>query len=250
MKGLGRRVSTLAILAVMATATLGAVYTLWFENLTLKTAVATGTLNAAVTCGTGVADNDGIDINNDEIGDLAIADILGYPNPIPLKDVGMAAGETNPNLDPHSYVITVTNAYPGYAVDCELELRNIGTVPWHIETVSLKVYKNGDLLPGNLVCTGTPIIVGNCTWGTISPTQTGPDHSEMYFALTEDPRGCQIHNPLAWATSLIIGTNQEAEEGVTYTFVLEFQVNQWNESDWISCHVDNPAFPGPVLPTP
>ncbi|OAI40848.1 hypothetical protein AYO38_05035 [bacterium SCGC AG-212-C10] len=225
--------SVLCLIAVAAVALIGVAQTLWFEDMKLNAEVATGNLDAKIVCGTNAIDNDGIDVNNDGIGDLAIADIEGYPNPIPLKDVGTSSGtQATPPAggNPHAYVITVTNAYPGYAVDCELELRNQGTVPWHVESTALVVKKDGvPIVTYSLDCDGT-----NCTWGDISPTLAGSGHSDVYFELVEDPSGCQVHTK--WATSLILGINQNASEDAIYTFELAFQVNQWNESAWISCN--------------
>ena len=71
MKGLGRKVSFLAVAAVTATALLGASYTLWYENLNLNATVATGTLDGKINCA--------VAGDNDELTGGAI--IEGYPAP-------------------------------------------------------------------------------------------------------------------------------------------------------------------------
>ncbi len=149
MQGIGRKVSVLAMLAVFATAMLGAAYTLWYEDLKLNVDVATGELNGTIAC-TDPRDNDGpgswpsgplfngYPQNNQYLND-------GNPNNDNIKNVGSG---TVIQVDEDTVQLTILNGYPGYAFDCEYHIFNEGTVPLHIEDIQIVVQKcdiNGNL---------------------------------------------------------------------------------------------------------
>lgn len=246
MKGLGKKVSFLAVVSVLATALLGSAYTLWYEDLVVRAEITTGELDGKIICGI-AGDNDD-----------PLANIPGYP--YPGKDIGEIVFKDNVDPDGpdddsnHEYLIEIENAYPGYAIDCEVELFNIGTVPWHIELATVEVYKNGELvdLIKDFSCVGQ-----SCTAGQIdSPPDangnvwTDPDDDPIFVVFGSQLLGCQIHpDPIfGAATSVKIGVNQSAMEASNYVIIIKFQVNQWNESGWLGCGQDNPNFDGPVLP--
>ena len=226
MKGLGKRASLLIALAVASVAFCAAAYSLWFEELSLNATVTTSTLDGKIYCGSGTTDNDGV----------TLANIDGYPQPNPLKNIGQIV-EDGSDGD-HHYVIAIENAYPGYAADCEVHLKNTAAVPWHVESVSLVVKKDGVVitppppLADHLVC-----INFSCKWGDISPTIGGPGHSDVYFALVGVFQGCQLHTDDTVTASMILGVNQNAMESTAYTFELKFKVVQWNESSWVNCNI-------------
>ncbi len=227
MKGLGRKVSFLAVAAVIATALLGAAYTLWYENLTLNATVSTGTLDGKIICS--------ITGDNDELAGGAI--IEGYPAPVPLKDIGeIVSSAPDPAGNNHAWLISVTNAYPGYAFDCEYTIRNTGSVPWHVEVEQLVVTRD-DGTPLFGTCTGF-----RCIYGEIAPTD--PTKSEV-FVDAGNWQGCQFHANEYDHDSFIVGINQAAKEHAIYKIQLKFQLNQWNESGWSDCRT--PVGP-PVLP--
>lgn len=248
MRGAGRKASFLGVMAVMATALLGAAYTLWYENINVTANVATGTLDGRIICGGIVGDNDGININGDIVigpGDIPGGTISGYPVPIPDKDVGHVISS---QVNDHEVLITVTNAYPGYAIDCEFELSNIGSVMWHVETEIITV----DVPVGDPYgdYNSIPCLAGatNCVAGSVGPTN--PLAPPIYVR-ARNIQGCQIHpgTDNDESGSIIIGVNQSAIESSTYIIKLTFQINQWNESGWYGCRQDNPNRIGPVLPT-
>ena len=233
MKGLGRRLTVLAMLGVLAVAMVGAAHTLWFEELQMNVAAATGTLDGKIICGV-VGDNDDLDSQNP-------LQSPGYSDPNPanvvVNDIGEItfSGPVSPPSDPnHGWVITVANAYPGYAVECKIVLENVGTVPWHIETETVEIFKNNVLqdFVHDFQCDLTV-----CSQGDISPGASGATNDPLWVVLG-DVRGCQIHpgDPLsARSTSLHLGVNQSANPNAVYQVRLKFQINQWNESGWRDC---------------
>ena len=252
MKRVHKQFAIVAMAVVLGTALIGSAYTLWFEDLELHADVTTGELDGWIICGTGVVDNDGFDINGDWLSDpgFPLANIFGYPHADPLKDVGQVTKAENDG--DHTYLIEIVNAYPGYAVDCELELRNQngGTIPWHVETLEIMVRKtlpNGDVieLVGPVVCDPFP---GDCVWGTEPfeppPTAFDPNSSQI-SVVVPNFQGCQVHPGDEVDGSLIIGVNQAAMEGSKYEIWIKFQINQWNESGWSGCGQQTGP---PVLP--
>lgn len=247
MKGLGRRASFLAIVAVFATALMGAAYTLWYEDLTLHAEVAAGELDGQIICGT--------QSDNDDSSNPANTTSAGYPDPNPgnlvVKDIGeidFSGPDANAPDPEQAWIITVSNAYPGYALDCEIELYNTGSVIWHVETQIIEVSSTDDPA-GNYSGNPCPVTNNNCTAGNIGtpPNPFDPQYPPIFVRLG-DARGCQIHPGDPTTKSLIIGVNQSAKENATYHILVKYQINQWNESNWYGCDVDNPNRPGPVVP--
>lgn len=233
MRGIGRKASFLCVMAVAATALVGAAYTLWYENLEATVTVESGELDARIFCGPTV------DNENPTWDDTH----PGYPEAVPLKNV--ASTPLQQANGPYLYQISVSNVYPGYMLDCELHISNEGTVPWHLETEVIEVWKNGVLLYSGTCPAPDPFNPGACTAGDISPTN--PNGFPIYVELI-DQRGCQRHFPNDIIGSLFVGVNQSAQEGMEYNIKLKFQVNQWNESMWDNCLDVRDGFTSPVLP--
>lgn len=233
MKGLGRKASLLAIAALIATALVGSAYTLWSENLAVDATLTTGTLDGKIHCGNAA--------DNDEIPSLwgALGAHAYYPPPVPLKDIGDMISSVPADPSYHTWVLTVSNVYPGYAFDCEFELFNNGTVPWHIETEVIQVDAPAPQSDFSSQCGGAH--TGLCWAGTYptSPTSWQNPASSPIFVQAKDYRGCQVHE-VGPQGSFFVGINQSALESQTYRIVLKFQVNQWNESQWSDCNSSGP----------
>ena len=232
MKRVHKQFAIVAMAVVLGTALIGSAYTLWFEDLELHANVTTGELDGKIKCGT-FADND------NQFPEVW-ADINFYPNP--GKDVGEIVFWGN--LDDHTYVLEIENAYPGYALDCEIEIENTGTVPFHIEIQDIEFKKNGQplVLQNPLVCDGTLCIAGD-----VSPTDPSGDD---LLVVMEDLHGCQIHPSIFFGetSSMIIGVNQSAMENSKYEIWIRFRINQWNESGWYGCNDPKEVPVQPVLP--
>lgn len=252
MTGLGRRVSALAIIAVVATALLGSAYTLWYEDLVLQTVVETGTLDGEIGCGSAI-DNE---ISNWRSPPSFQPPHGGYPEAVPLKDVAVGPFSDGGDDFPHEWVIAVSNTYPGYALDCEVEIINTGTVPWHVENIAIKVEECEtpagpctEIVPGPAEwATDCPTDQSgaDCMWGNfgISPPNypDGLDEWSPVFVEVENWTGCQVHANNDLEASLFIGVNQSALELTTYRITLTYTLNQWNESAYIGCTNNGPIL--------
>ena len=220
MKGLGRRLTALAMVIVIATAMTGSVYTLWYEELELRASISTGTLDAKIVCNPAAADNDNTLVS-------AAAVVPGYPKP--PTNIGDIDVNATGSLGDYQFAIVANNAYPGYAIACKVELTNTGTVAWHIETQTIVVKQGGTVLDliNDPICNLT-----TCEAGAVAPTDATKD---PVWVSMKDVRGCQIHTTEKQTSDLYIGFNKSATQETPYSFSVKFQVNQWNESGWRAC---------------
>ena len=174
----------------------------------------------------------------------------GWPRQ--TKDV---ANFVSPQLDPTGEffpdpaTITVTNAYPGYALDCEVEFANLAPVPVHLERILITVDDTSTPL--------NPDYITQCLSNTCKTFANGPDLYDldpttppdpMYAELVGIPVGCQFHEGDTDGGSFKFGVRQPAKEHTTYVIKLQLQFNQWNESAWNGCGLPKKTPVVPVLP--
>jgi len=242
MAGLGRKLSFLLAVAVIATATLGAAHTLWYEDLDLHTQVQTGTLDATIVCGV-PGDNE----NPAWPSPPGLAQpFASYPKADPLKDV--ASPITVEATSQYIYSLSVENAYPGYMLNCEYHGQNLGSVAVHVEQILIRVTRQqegeADVDLGFGVCEGN-----FCRYGDrgVNPPNPGDEWSEVWAQVAND-EGCQLHTEEEVNGSFFVGINQPAHEEVTYLIEVIFQLNQWNESGWWGCGDPKQDPVQPVLP--
>lgn len=244
MKGLGTKATFLFLSLTLATAVLGSAYTLWFEDLRLEANVTTTTLDGEILCGQ-VGDNEATNwpappSGQDPFGEYPEGPKLGPGGT--LKDVATSIVSDGGEDFPHEWSLIVGNTYPGYALDCEVEIFNTAPLPWHVEDMTVTVEEcevpNGPCVlldAWELVCD----LDEDCTWGDlgINPPNypDGLDEWSPVYVEVESFLGCQLHQGDDLAASLFIGVNQSAKENVKYVITLSYQVNQWNESIWDGC---------------
>lgn len=234
MKGLGKKASLLALLAVVATALVGSAYTIWYDKLTATTTVSTSDLKGAILCATNL-DNENLQW---PAPPTTIEPFLEYPMASPLKDVATTL-VTHQGSTVQQWVLQVGNTYPGYMFDCELHIANTGKVPWHVEVAQIKVtLPDGSVVYG--ACADGLCTYGDRDWHT-------PGLSQVYVEVA-DFEGCQVHSGRDKNASFFVGVNQSAQQGAQYKVELTYQVNQWNESSWNSCGNRKADLDGPVLP--
>ena len=194
--------------------------------------MSTGTLDLGITCSP-PTDNE----NSSWPAPPTLVDPFEqYPKANPLKDV--ASTIVADTSDPHNFLLSVGNTYPGYMLDCEYHGQNIGTVPVHVEDIEIHVIRVEDSISTDLgtgTCSG-----GLCTFGNKGvdpPLPSGlPTWSEVYVQVHND-EGCQLHTDDEVNASWFVGVNQTAHENSTYQISVKFNFHQWNESDWNSCGV-------------
>ncbi|MBX7111278.1 MAG: hypothetical protein K1X87_05450 [Dehalococcoidia bacterium] len=125
-----RMLGALMIVALLATALLGAAGTTWYEGLTASASVATTSLDASVSC----SSLSETDPNN---------------NVAPTS----AANGT------YGWQLTLPGAYAGYALSCNYTITNTAPVAWHVETLTVVV-----TAPGGGTSSATCTLGASCAY--------------------------------------------------------------------------------------
>ena len=179
-------VALLLLLIALATMVVG--YGLWSQTLQINGTVETGTVDAEwvfVSC-------------NDFEG----------------KDVGTVTGWIDPQ-DPSWLFITLDNAYPLYAADCEVELQATGTIPIHVEAITF--------VPGQGLT--------DCSVNQSQHTGSFVASCDQLEVRWHNGLCSQLHaNEPPIASSLHTTVLQPAAMNATYTYGVEVFLVQYNES--------------------
>jgi len=219
LKGRAPPLGMLALCLLLTLATIGVVFGLWSKTLRIEGTVQTGRLHAR--------------------WDVAICSEF-HPWPLSLqtyvagevlgKDVGHTTVGVDPN-DNNALNLVIENGYPSYAIDCEVEYVNDGTIPWIIRGFDIMA------VSANL---------HNCTLtGTTNAKTLKCDELTVVFV---DGVGSQIDPGDLVASSLRVHIEQPAAQGTEYQFKLRICVAQWNElATFAQCVA---AAPTPTPPPP
>jgi hypothetical protein len=176
----------LATTLLLALAAIGGAYALWSDDLYIEGFVSTGDVDAEWSF----------------VGCFDIED----------KDVGLIDAFIDP-IDPDVVHYVLTNGYPSYTADCELEYTYYGSIPVHVEMI--------EFLPGDL--TGC-VIDQSPTTGTFTALC-----NEMTIEWV-DGLCVQLHENDRLAASLRVHIEQPAMQDWVYGFGVRIQLNQFNES--------------------
>lgn len=134
-----------------------------------------------------------------------------YYGEVEGKDVGGFSVSVDP-LDSSILNFTLTNAYPSYAVDCEVHYFNSGTIPW--------------IMRGNTI----EKVSDNLTNCTLIGTQKKTYKCDQLTVIFADGIGTQTEPGDEGASSLIVHIEQPAAMGATYQFRVRMCMSNWNES--------------------
>jgi len=237
MKGLGRKTSLLLVLAVIATALTGAAYSLWYEDVAVNAQVATGNLDVTFSrfqC----LENEDIDFAGQNFDD-------GYL--YGAKEVGSFTASPNPA---DNLTLTITNAYPGYAVDCKIDVQNIGNVPIHIEReyFDFDLDNDGQFDDLHIECVANDGFQQPDCYNVnfVTDPWTSTANSAPIYVRWVNGLGCQLHTGVRNAGDLFIGVRQPAAENTTYRVRMTIQANQWNESGYSGCYTPKQTPVAPV----
>jgi len=215
-----KKIGLLVMALVMALGSLGIGYAKWSDSVSLSKSVSTGnvcvqwqTISETDDCPTGppwyVGPGEG-----DPNLDLSV-----YPELVTYvktdKNVACTAVQ---KLDSHTLLVTVTNAYPLYYGDVEVEWCNCGTIPVKLQNVKIE---------------GVGFELSTEAWND-DPETCKPLWVEMV-----DGVGTQVEPTSAIplpagkvkciASSVKWVVQQCAAQGATYQFRITWDVVQWNE---------------------
>lgn len=203
----GPRLGLLAGLMVLGLASLGIANGLWSETLHINGTVTTGEVDAKWS---GAICREfhpwPFDLNT------------SLPGEVEDKEVGSTTVAADPNND-QILNFTITNGYPSYSVDCEIEFVNSGSVPWVIRGWLIEGYDgapNGALQP-----------LTNCSFSSALLTLT----CDELTVVVADGIGAQVEpGGRPEASSLRVHVEQPALEATTYQFSVWVCMAQWNET--------------------
>jgi hypothetical protein len=152
-------------------------------------------INGTVT--TGHLDGEWIDVHCYETESKQVADTTAWID----------------NNDPTNLYFQIANGYPGYFGGCEVEYQNTGTIPVHVEAINF--------IPGTLT---------NCTVNQSQNTGSFTATCDQVKIVWADGLCTQLHPGDFHGGSLKVTVLQNAQMATTYTFGVQVQLNQYNES--------------------
>ncbi|MCE4603591.1 MAG: hypothetical protein F7B20_01325 [Aeropyrum sp.] len=243
-----------ALLAITVLSALGGVLALWYENLYVDVSVETGEVDWEIIQGS-LSYFDDCDLPEDgdpeSTAPLSGDDWNVYPNGSPpwafpydwtgtnpvrtTKDVGCVEAQlldSDGDTDMDTVEVEVFNAYPFYYVNVDFDVRNNGTVPIKIRSVSFDLNCDGivesieytELNEGLVEDQGIYLdFIGNSV-GTADETGGG-----QLLVWWGNNFGVQLEPFDDAGMSLDMVVLQEAEENSTYRFCIYLQAVQWNE---------------------
>lgn len=187
----------IVLMLLLSLAAVGVVYGLWSKTLTIEGVISTGRLHAR--------------------WDGAIcAEFHDWPWPpeangeVDGKDVGSTQIFVDPN-DNNLMHLVIENGYPSYAVDCEVEYVNDGTIPF--------------LIRGTGIEATSPNLIG-CE---LTGNQTKTLSCDQLTVVLVDGIGSQIDPGDGVASSVRVHIEQAAAQNAEYAFAIRICVAQWNE---------------------
>ena len=156
---------------------------MWSETLKINATINTGEVKvkfSSWSCSDTGSDPQAEGFHNDENKNVATC--------------GVSVEEVDGEGNPIKLLVTLNNTYPGYSVDVNLVIDNIGTIPVKL----------------------------------LSSSITGVNETALAVSL-DIPEDTQIDPEGNSTYTLHITVLQEAEENSTYTFEVELVFAQWNE---------------------
>jgi hypothetical protein len=219
-------VGGLIMILVLALASLGVGYGLWFKTLTVEGIVRTGDVNAEFVTAFTDDDNkvDDAEFDSQDTGDCPIS-VNGKTSCDPAetgrdpkahydKDVSECFARLTDNDEQpgnQSAEIEITNGYPSYHCTGWFKIRNNGTVPVKIV---------GATINDQAVAIGEP-----------RDFDLGGDEKADLSVQLSDIRICQQIEPLeeVWM-DIDQHVLQPAPQGEKLNYTVKIQLNQWNET--------------------
>lgn len=190
----------LVLALLLALASLGVTYGLWFKVLTIDDTVHTGTVHAKWLSA----------VTTDPLGALDLEDEFGNRSD---KDVGMLEC-TIDDLDPEILHYTIHDGYPSYYADCEVAWINDGTIP--VDVAGLRAGPEG----------GPLVSIPFDMWVDLDLNGDGLDDINL---MIDNGLLVQIDPGQKDAYSVWVHVKQDAPQDAVLGFDIEIQLNQWNE---------------------
>jgi len=223
-----------AAFAILAIALVVGVAAMWSETLRINVTVQTGELDVEYVPGSLIL-LDSCELVNGIDYNASFFPSKGGEQIDDGKDVACTETsfiDTDNDGDYDTMNVTIHNAYPWYYTHIAWAVHNDGTIPWKIWRVIIITPQGNYTSYGlNINYTSSPSVMG----------ESGTTESEgLYLDLNGDNKsdivlwwgdnfGVQLHPCWSADISMDITVLQEAPENANLTFMIQFEVIQWNE---------------------
>lgn len=194
-----RKVGLLILALVIALGALGVGYAKWSDTVAINGSINSGTL--CMTWATAA--------NFDPCSTTFHADPKYAPAGVDFWDKDVACTTVTLSPDGKTATVVVTNAYPGYYNDIEMEYINCGTIPIKISSFNIT--------PVDFVRDPTP------DW------TVADGDGQIWIDWTTTGVGFQFHPGEKGTSSFKMLVSQDAAQDATYTFTITIVGAQWNE---------------------
>lgn len=235
-----KKTTLICIMTLMALAVMGVGFAMWSDSVSISASAETGELHFGYVSGS--------DMNRDPQGNPDSTCDLGLRNARQApegKDVGYTATAlTAINGDGvlDTLTVNVFNAYPCYYNDVSWYVENSGTIPVIIQQAKLLWGADslGNPMEYNIVSGQLYALCvdGNNSYSVVPVLDSSLDNLGQFYeannAVIEfkwgDNVGLQLHPGDDVEQSFRFHVVQPAQQETTYTFGLQIQGIQWNES--------------------
>ncbi len=198
-----KKVKYIALVLILALGLIGGAYAAWTNQLVVNGTVATGNIDVVFTKAT-----------SDDPSGQESAD-PGQPEGKDVASTDVEVWEGGKGL-----TVTVNNAYPGYVSRIDYEVTNNGTVPVKLQSKKITVSDEDALEVENwgIYCFKCWNWIWKCTCGH----QADPPANLLEI-------GSQIHQGDTYKGSIGHVVTDNALQGSTYTYTIEYDFVQWNK---------------------
>jgi hypothetical protein len=210
-----RKVMAMFLVSLMAVSLLGVAYAHWDDTVQIEGTVHMGEFIVGILDIKMIGDNE---------------DTFDPPKEVAECYVELLEPETSVHHVPTETVykvmlVTTENAYPNYINYIKFNLKNAGTIPAHIKTVTITAYDETDAQDLAVV----EVAPGH--YDIVDPVVGAIINLWLYKQETGAPlESNQLEPCTAEPVDLVIEFKQEAEECHTYTYKIEIYAIQWNKN--------------------
>ena len=248
-----KKIGLLALAIVLALGTMGAGFAYWTETLTIEdTNLETGMFNVSFDYNSlqkGIISNDDSDATqtmwcngeyntpvnpapDDDGGDPTAHQVMQTP----VNRIEDLASTTVSMPDPNTLTatVTITGAYPSYYPTVFFTIRNWGTIPAKVQSITvIEVSKDGAKIPVNIPLVVDTTVGLDCDNDTITDLelQLSDDYPDRLFQVIMEGGGVvgqHGHYLSAVCGDLGIHIADGVEENQSYDFTVEIVVVPFN----------------------
>lgn len=208
-----KKIGLLCLALVLALGTIGVGYALWSDSLYIEGTVYTGELDWEFECGTVTVSDPCTPPTEDKNCNDDFSNIHWAGKNVGCTDV--VCVDTDGDGDTDTLQVTLNNVYPCYYVHVGFYLHNNGSIPLKVERC---IVSGGGV---SYEFTKIPCLADF--------DLDGDGDLDLNVRLGNN-FGAQVHPCESVDMSFDLHVKQGSEQGATYTFTIEYEAVQYNES--------------------